>query len=145
MFLTLLAVTFFVATVVTIVVAYAFSRPVDQIFRRILGEEISVAWWRYLMFALYVVGISSGVRMWELERYITKPFIQDAEVIELTRDRWILEVYRSIIATLQGLAWVLLVFFIVALMAFVVVRIFETRNPPREDKIVQGKEAADRG
>jgi large-conductance mechanosensitive channel len=145
MFLTLLTVTFFVATAVTIVVAYAFSRPVDQIFRRILGEEISVAWWRYLMFALYVVGISSGVRMWELERYITKPFIQDAEVIELTRDRWILEVYRSIIATLQGLAWVLLVFFIVALMAFVVVRIFETRNPPREDKIVQGKEAADRG
>jgi large-conductance mechanosensitive channel len=145
MFLTLLTVTFFVATAVTIVVAYAFSRPVDQILRRILGEEISVAWWRYLMFALYVVGISSGVRMWELERYITKPFIQDAEVIELTRDRWILEVYRSIIATLQGLAWVLLVFFIVALMAFVVVRIFETRNPPREDKIVQGKEAADRG
>jgi hypothetical protein len=49
-------------------------------------------------------------------------------VIELTRDRWVLEVYRTIIESLQGLAWLLLVFFIFALIAFVIVRVFELKK-----------------
>jgi large-conductance mechanosensitive channel len=128
MFLTLLIVTFVVATLVATIVARAFTKPVDQILKRIIADEISSAWRRYLMFALYVVGISSGVRIWDLEKYITKPPIKDAQVIQLTSERWVLEVYRTIIETLQGLAWVLLVFFVCALLAFVVVRLFETRR-----------------
>jgi large-conductance mechanosensitive channel len=125
MFLTLLLVTFAVATTVSVIVATAFSKPVQRILNRIIADEISSAWQRYLMFALYVVGISSGVRIWDLEKYITKPAHKDAEIIILTRDRWILEVYRTVIETLQGLAWVLLLFFIIALIAFVIVRVFE--------------------
>ena len=136
MFLILLLVTFAIATVVSIIVARAFSKPINQILTRIIADEISVAWRRYLMFAIYVVGISSGVRIWELEKYITKPAYKDAEIVQLTTDRWILEVYRTIIETLQGLAWVLLVFFIVALLAFVVVRIFESRRQKSENKAV---------
>lgn len=132
MFLTLLLVTFAVATIVSIIVATTFSKPVARILQRILADEISNAWQRYLMFALYVVGISSGVRIWDLEKYITKPVYKDAEIVTLTRDRWILEVYRTIIETLQGLAWVLLVFFLVALVAFVIVRIFELRRARSE-------------
>jgi ABC-type arginine transport system permease subunit len=49
-------------------------------------------------------------------------------VIQLTRDRWVLEVYRTIIESLQGLAWLLLVFFAVALLAFVIVRVFELKK-----------------
>ncbi|MFM1769169.1 MAG: hypothetical protein RJA22_1698 [Verrucomicrobiota bacterium] len=134
MFLTLLAVTFVIATVVSILVARAFSRPINQILTRIIADEISGAWRRYLLFALYVVGISSGVRIWELEKYITKPAVKNAEIVELTGDRWILELYRTVISTLQGLAWVLLVFFVVALLAFVVVRIFEARKGKGEAK-----------
>jgi len=48
--------------------------------------------------------------------------------LQLTRDRWVLEVYRTIIESLQGLALVLLVFFVVALIAFVIVRAFELRH-----------------
>ena len=135
MFLTLLLVTFAIATVVSIIVARAFSKPINQILTRIIADEISVAWRRYLMFAIYVVGISSGVRIWELEKYITKPAYKDAEIVQLTGDRWVLEVYRTIIETLQGLAWVLLVFFVVALLAFVVVRIFEMRRQKTESKV----------
>ena len=80
------------------------------------------------MFAIYVVGISSGVRIWDLEKYITPRTAKDAQIIELTRDRWVLEVYRTIIDVLQGIAEVLLVFFIVALIAFVLVRISELRR-----------------
>jgi len=76
--------------------------------------------------AIYVVGISSGVRIWSLENYITPR--SNTTPVELTRDRWVLEVYRTIIESLQGLAWVLLVFFVVALIAFVIVRAFELRH-----------------
>jgi uncharacterized membrane protein len=128
MFLTLLLTTFAIATAVSIVVAVGFRRPVHRILVRIIGDDLSSAWSRYLMFALFVVGISSGVRVWDLEKYVTKPPLKDAEIVQLTQDRWILEIYRTVIGTLQGLAWVLLVFFVIALFAFVLVRLFELRR-----------------
>jgi hypothetical protein len=132
MFLALLVVTFLVATVVCMIVMRAFQKPVDQILSRIIADEISGAWRRYLMFAMYVVGVSSGVRIWELERYITKPPYPEAQIVPLTAERWVLEVYRTVIETLQGVAWVLLVFFLVSLFAFVVLRVFEMVWPRKE-------------
>lgn len=128
MFLTLLLVTFIIATLVSVIVAAVFKKPVDSILHRIIGDEIFAAWRKYLMFAIYVVGISSGVRIYDLEKYITKPLQKDSQIVELTRDRWILEVYRTIIDVLQGIAEVLLVFFVIALIAFVLVRIFELQS-----------------
>ena len=72
MFLTLLLVTFAIAALVSILVAAAFRKPVQAILTRVIADEISSAWRRYVMFALFVVGISSGVRIWELEKYITQ-------------------------------------------------------------------------
>jgi hypothetical protein len=129
MFITLLVVTFFISLVVSAIVARIFDKPIDSILKRIISDPISQAWVKYLRFAIYVVGISSGVRIWELERYITAPQIKGAEVIALTRDRWVLEVYRTVIESLQGLAWLLLVFFVFALIAFVIVRVFELKRP----------------
>lgn len=132
MFLSLLAVTFLISLAVSFVLARIFSHPLDTILRRIIPEDISSAWLRYLKFAVYVVGISSGVRVWELEKYITPPMWREpalgGQAVVLNTDRWILEVYRTVIGTLQGVAWMLLVFFIFALLAYVVVRIFETRR-----------------
>lgn len=105
-----------------------FASPIDNILKRIITDEISVEWLKYLKFAIYVVGISSGVRIWDLEKYITPVQFEDAEIIELTMNRWVLEVYRTVISTLQGIAWLLLVFFIFALIAYVIVRIFEERD-----------------
>ena len=59
------------------------------------------------------------------ERYIIKPAVEDAEIVSLTFERGVLEVYGTIISALQGLAGALLVFFIVTLIAFVIVRIVE--------------------
>lgn len=47
---------------------------------------------------------------------------KDQAVIVLNGDRWVLEVYRTIIGTLQGVAWMLLLFFAVALIACVIVK-----------------------
>jgi hypothetical protein len=126
MFLTLLLVTFAVSTLVSVLVVVGFRKPVGKILQRIIADDLCAAWVRYLMFALYVVGISSGVRIWDLEKYITRPPVPGGELVQLNTDRWILEVYRTIVSTLQGLAWVLFAFFVCTLLAFV--RVFEARK-----------------
>ena len=129
MFLTLLVVTFFTAFLVSFIVIVLFRKPLNRILQRIIDDEISLAWSKYLMFAIFVVGVSSGVRIHSLEKYITAPTtVENAEIIVLTIDRWILELYRTVIGTLQGIAWMLLVFFIFSLIAYVIVRIFEARK-----------------
>ncbi len=128
MFVALLLVTFLIALTVSFIVVRIFSKPIDSILHRIITDDISRGWSAYLRFAIYVTGISSGVRIWKLERYITPSSYEKAKIVHLTMSRWILEVYRTVIGTLQGIAWMLLVFFIFALIAFVIVRVFELKR-----------------
>jgi len=127
MFYTLLAVTFVISVLMSFIVAAIFSKPIRAMLQRIIQDEISAAWEKYLRFAIYVVGISSGVRVWDLEKYIT-PNARDGKLIELTQERWVLEIYRSVISALQGTVMLLLAFFIFALLAFVIVRAFELKK-----------------
>lgn len=127
MFLTLLAVTLVIAVVVSVVAERIFRKPIGAILEQLVSERLASAWLRYLSFAIYVVGISGGVRIWELEKYIT-PRHEEAEPIVLNADRWTLEVYRTIIGSLQSIAWMLLVFFVFALVAYVVLRGFQLRH-----------------
>ncbi|MBN1787295.1 MAG: hypothetical protein JW806_02765 [Sedimentisphaerales bacterium] len=128
MFITLLVATFVIAFVVSTIVVLFFSKPADKILNRIISDAISTAWSKYLKFAIYVTGISSGVRIWDLEKYITRQNFEGSEVIQLTAERWVFEIYRTVIGTLSGIAWMLLVFFIFALVAYVVVRAFELKK-----------------
>lgn len=121
MVVSLLLVTFLVAVVVSFGVAALFRNSLRTILNRILSPELSGAWNRYITFAIYVVGISGGVRIWEIEKYIT-PRVETEVPIVLNADRWLLEIYRTVIATLQSTAWMLLVVFAVTLIAVVIVR-----------------------
>lgn len=135
MFLALLLVTLLVASAVSLLVARAFAKPLDSILKRIIADEISGAWLKYLKFAILVVGISAGVRIYELEKYITpQRWDKEAKVIQLTAERWVLEIYRTVIETLQGIAWMLLVFFVFALIAYVIVRIAELKRSHTGDR-----------
>ena len=127
MFLQLLLVNFVLAAAVAALVVLVFRKPVRAVLHRIIGEEIQAAWTRYVMFAVAVVGVSGGVRLWELGRYIT-PDEKTGKLLELTHDRWVLEVYSTIIGALQADTWMLLVFF---LFAFVVVKGFELKRQQR--------------
>ena len=128
MIIALLFSTFIISFVVATIVVFFFRKPIDGILDRVIGEDIGRAWARYLQFAIYVVGIGSGARVWQIERYIS-PQDPKAPVLELTTDRWVLELYQTIIGTLGGVAWLLLVFFVFALIAFVIVRAMEARKP----------------
>jgi hypothetical protein len=132
MFITLLIVTFVIALATSLTIIRLFRVPIRTILDRVVSPELSGAWHRYLDFAVIVVGVSGGVRIWELEKYITAR-THDMEAVVLNADRWVLEVYRTLIGTMQSAAWLLLVFFVFALIAYVIVRGFELRrksNPP---------------
>ena len=124
MFFTLMAVTFGISALVAWLSVTLFKRPLAEIFERIIKDPISVAWQKYVVFATYVVGVSGGVRIYQLERYITAPH-HDAEIITLSAERWVLELYRTVIETLQSIAWMYLIVFIFALVAYVIVKGFE--------------------
>ena len=131
MIITLLVVTFIVAFAVASIVVLIFTKPIEGILSRVIPDEISLAWSRYLKFAIYVVGIGGGVRVWSFEKYLTlqEPY---KEIVPLTSDRWVLEIYQTIIGTLQSTVMLLLVFFVFALIALVIVRAFELRKAKTE-------------
>ena len=142
MFFSLLAVTLITAVLVSVITARAFSQPIKRILHRLIADDIASAWVRYMTFAIYVVGISGGVRIHSLERYIipqAMPRMPETEIhiptkLELTSERWTLEIYRTIVESLQSIAWMLLIFFVVSLGMYVVARVFEMRKPPSENE-----------
>lgn len=130
MFVILLAATFLLSLAVSLILIRLFGSSLAGILQRIVNDAIHTAWLRYVQFALAVAGVSSGVRIGELEKYIIPPEqAAEQKILTLNAERWILEIYRTLIETLQGIAWALLVFFIFALIAYVVVRIGESRRP----------------
>jgi hypothetical protein len=127
MFLLLLAVNFFISVAVCFIIVRIFKTPINKILQRLITEDLYAMWGRYMTFAIYVVGISGGVRVWDLEKYIT-PRSQGGTILELTSERWVLEVYRTMIDTLQSNAWMLLLFFLFTLIAFVIAKGMELRR-----------------
>lgn len=126
MFTTLLMVTFAIAVVMATLVVLLFRKPVFTILSRLVTEELAPTWQRYILFATYVVGISGGVPLWDIEKYVTPD--REGVLLQLTPDRWIIEIYKSVIGSLQSIAWMLLIFFLFALIAYVVVRGFEAKR-----------------
>ena len=133
MIITLLLSTFVIAFAVASIVVFVFNKPIEAILRRVVPVDISYAWTRYLRFAIYVVGIGGGVRVWDFEKYLTlqEPY---KEVVQLTSERWILEIYNTVIGTLQSVAMILLIFFVFALIAVVIVRMYEARTTKTESQ-----------
>jgi hypothetical protein len=126
LFLHLLVVTFILAAATATGTALLFAKPINTILGRLVSEQLAPIWRRYILFAIYVVGISGGVRVWDVERYITPD--KDGTLLMLTSDRWVVEIYKTIIGTLQSVAWMLLIFFLFALIAYVVLRGFELKR-----------------
>ena len=136
MFVTLLVANFLIAGLVCFLITIVFRKPISRILQRLVADDLSSAWVRYIIFAIYVVGISGGVRFWDLEKYITPP--EGSTALVLTSDRWVLEIYRTVIGTLQSNAWMLLLFFLFALIAYVIVRGMELRHQGRPQGQGQG-------
>ena len=132
MILLLLLVTLILSLGVSWLVARLFGSSIESILRRIIDDEISQVWSKYLRFAILVVGVSNGVRVWDYEKYLNPS--KEGPVIALTTERWVFELYHTVISALQGIAWLLLVFFVFALLAYVVMRAIDLRQGVRQGK-----------
>ncbi len=126
MIINLLVITFLLSFIIACLVAWLFRKPISLIMARIVGDPLGYAWVRYLMTAIVVVGVGGGVRPWDYEKYITP--LKDQAMPVLNSDRWVLEVYRTVIGTAQAITWLLLVFFVFALIAYVLLRAAELRQ-----------------
>jgi len=142
MFYLLLVVTLVLALAVSHIVVKLFDEPINSILNRVIKDDISGGWAKYLKFAIYVVGVSGGVRIYDLERYISSN-VKGQDPLVLTTQRWVLEIYRTIIESLESIAWMLLVFFIFALIAYVVVRIFEMKKGVNHRDLNDGSESTE--
>ena len=131
MFFVLLLLTLAVSLGTAALVVRFFRKPIGQILDRIIGESIADGWKQFLIFALYVVGVSNGVQLWKLEQYLRPESSVPAggRALDLTPAAIALEVYRTIVLVLQGLAWALLLFFTISLVAFAILKLAEARRP----------------
>ena len=92
MFITLLIVTLVIALATSLLLMRLFDRMIRKILDRLVSAELIEAWNRYLSFAVVVVGVSGGVRIWSLEKYVTA-YAEEGEPVLLNADRWILAGY----------------------------------------------------
>ncbi|GHD79709.1 hypothetical protein ACFSQE_10735 [Vogesella fluminis] len=131
MFYAILLVTLAVALVTSILVVRFFNEAVRKILSRIVGDDLAEAWRKYMSFAIVVVGVSGGVRIWDLEKFVPNG---RESALELNGVRWTIQIYRTVIDTLSQIAWVMLLFFLCTMVAYVIMRAVEARNSERGGK-----------
>lgn len=127
MFFTLLFVLLGVSAVITILVVLFFKKYIQAILKRLIGEPLYKSWEKFIIFALFVVGISSTVNPHRLEKYVLKRNT-DQIITELSADAWFLEIYQTMLTVLSSLSVSLMSFFIIALIAFIIVRGLELKK-----------------
>ncbi|HEX8177804.1 MAG TPA: hypothetical protein VF543_22135 [Pyrinomonadaceae bacterium] len=132
MFLTLLIAEVLISLVISWYIVRILRQPIGKILNRITSDETSRAWLKYVKFAIYVAGLSGGVRL--AERDIDDFGMRIMEIGSARFDsrmytymvsRLTLEIYSTIIGALKGIFWFLALFFIIAASAFVILRVAE--------------------
>lgn len=133
MFLVMLLVTLVVSLLTAALTARFFDRAVARILTRIVGDELADAWHKYIQFTIIVVGVSGGVQLWELQKYIASKG-DGSTPPAMNLMSWVLEIYRTVIETLQSIAWMLLLFFLCGMIALVIMRGIDSRRKEREQQ-----------
>jgi hypothetical protein len=127
MFLIMLLVTLLVSLLTSALTARFFDRAVDRILARIVGEDLADAWHKYILFAIIVVGVSGGVQLWELQKYVATKGDASAPPA-MTWMNWVIEIYRTVIDSLEAIAWMLLLFFLCGMISIMILRNLESRR-----------------
>ncbi len=131
MIVALFAVSFVIALGLSVIVAWISREAIDSILGRFVADYVVRAGFeKYIRFAIVVVGISGGTRVRALQEYISAPaWNKTALEAALTQEFWAMELYRTVIGTLEGIVGLLLLCIFLALIAPVVVRMLKTEPP----------------
>lgn len=102
MFPVLLVATFLASMLVCAMTIALFTPPIARVLRGRLSEGATTLWTRSLLFAVCVIGVAVGARLWEIEAYADRGR-------PISTDRLSLEIYKTILATAAANVAVVLV------------------------------------
>lgn len=130
MFVVLFLVTFVLAFAISSGVAWAGKEPIEGILHHFFSVNVTAAMSKYLRLAVVLVGVSSGARIRVLEEYIAATPGNKIEMTNaLTQEFWVVELYRTTISTLEGILWLLLLFSLIVLGAYWLMRKAKLKQP----------------
>lgn len=118
---------FLLSLAVALGVSYGIARlcrdVAEGVLRRFLSKNAGILTAKYLQFVIVVVGVSSGTRLRLLEDYIGAPTWSRPDLAaQLTPEVWALALYHTLIESLQGILWLLLIFALLFVTAVMVMR-----------------------
>lgn len=123
MFIVLFLATFLLAFAISSGVAWAGKEPIEGILHHFFSLNVTAAMSKYLRLAIVLIGVSSGARIRVLEEYISASPANKLQMTDaLTQEFWVVELYRTCITTLEGILWLLLLFSLVVLAAYWMMR-----------------------
>ena len=127
MFVALFVASFVLALALSATIAWISREAIDSILRRfVVDHVVRSGFEKYIRFAIVVAGISGGTRVKALQEYISaSEYNKAAMQTALTQEFWTLELYRTVMGTLEGVAGLLLICVFLALIAPVVVRMLK--------------------
>ncbi len=118
---------FVAALIVSTGIVVVFSDAIDAALFAVMTGDFGEIWARYTKFGLLVAGLVSGIRAAGFES-LTAGGGQAAGVssapLAVTAGRAVFEVLRTVVGSLEGLAWTLLVVFGAALAVYAGRRIY---------------------
>jgi hypothetical protein len=121
----ILAFSFVSAIVIAACVVTFFSTSIDAALARVIPEEMTPAWSRYVKFALFVVTFAGGMRLSELEAFLT---MRTPAGPPLAAGHGLLEVFKSITGSLIAASGTLLGFFAVTLAVYASMRFYQSHR-----------------
>ncbi|PYT68945.1 MAG: hypothetical protein DMG39_19710 [Acidobacteria bacterium] len=127
MFVALFGASFALALALSVTIAWISREAIETILRRFLADSVlRRGFEKYIRFAIVVVGISGGTRVKALQEYISAADYNKAALqAALTQEFWTLELYRTVMGTLEAVAGLLLLCIFLALIAPAVLRLLK--------------------
>ena len=122
-------VSFVTAGLVSFVVASVCETPLSILIRRIIQNDTSCIFTRYVRYATYLVGISYGVRVDPLSSELKAHILERLPNLRLPDFpewwMWLIGIMTIIMQSLTAIASMYLVFFIFGLIAYITVNVRE--------------------
>jgi hypothetical protein len=147
MFIVLFLATFLLAFAISSGVAWAGKEPIEGILHHFFSLNVTAAMSKYLRLAIVLIGVSSGARIRILEEFISASPANKLQMTDaLTQEFWVVELYRTCITTLEGILWLLLLFSLVVLAAYWMMRksaLKEEQASENQAKLSDSKASAD--
>ena len=127
MFVTLFLASFLLALALSVTIAWISREAIDAVLRRFVADSVvRRGFEKYIRFAIVVLGISGGTRVKPLQEYISAAEYNKAALqAALTQEFWAIELYRTVLGTLESVAGLLLLCIFLTLIAPAVLRMLK--------------------